>query len=143
VRRIDHRAKALLAFAQRGLGARARGDVEDRADQAAGKGRLVVDGLALAPVAGDDRDRVALAAAALPELAVLDRVLLRDLWVLRVEILHALAEERLRHVERLRLHVLRQRERDGAGLRRRGEDAHRLRECGHDLFWPLDPIPVA
>ena len=52
-------------------------------------------------------------------------------------------EQRRGVVVCLRLHVLRQRQRHRAGLRRRGQHAHRFRQRRDDLFRPVDPIPVA
>src|SRR5574341_1244391 len=91
---------ALLAFAQRGLGAGARGDVENGADQAARDRRLVVDRVAIAAVGSDDRRVVALAVLAFPELALARRVQVRDLGVLRIELAQRLADEaRALHAE--------------------------------------------
>ena len=55
---------------------------------------------------------------------------------------HPLAEEAVRHVERLGLHVLRERERDRAGLCLVHEHAHRLQRRADDLLRPPDPVEV-
>lgn len=55
----------------------------------------------------------------------------------------ALGEELLRPVVRLRLHVLRQRECDGAGLRRVGEGPHGLEGGRNERFGAGDPVEVA
>ena len=52
-------------------------------------------------------------------------------------------EERLRHLERLGLDVLRQRERHRAGLGGIGEHAHRLERCGNELLRTLDTVEEA
>ncbi len=52
-------------------------------------------------------------------------------------------EQRRRVVVGLGLHVLRQRQRDRAGLRRRRQHAHRFGQRRDDLLRPVDPIPVA
>ena len=54
-----------------------------------------------------------------------------------------LGEELLRPVVRLRLHVLRQRERDGAGLDGVGEDAHGLERGRDQGLGAGDPVEVA
>ena len=54
-----------------------------------------------------------------------------------------LLEQPARVVVRLRLDVLRQAQRDRAGLGWRGEDAHRLGQRGDQLLGPIDPVPVA
>ncbi len=48
-----------------------------------------------------------------------------------------------REVEGLGLHVLRQAQRDRAGLRRVGQHAHRLEQRRPELLGPVDAIPVA
>jgi hypothetical protein len=51
-------------------------------------------------------------------------------------------EEPFRHVERLRLNVLGQRQRHGSRLRRVDEHPHRLQRGRHDLLRPPDPVEV-
>ena len=85
--------------AQRPLGTRARGDVDDGADQPGdlavriGIGRLVVDGVVQLAVARPYRDLVALPAGIGIELAVHRGVFLGDGRVARVEIGDLLADE--------------------------------------------------
>ncbi len=54
-----------------------------------------------------------------------------------------LLEEALGVVEGVRLHVLGEREHDGAGLDGRREDPHRLRERGQELLRARDPVEEA
>ena len=56
---------------------------------------------------------------------------------------HARLEERLGPVEGLGLHVLRQRERDRAGLGRVGQHPHRLERGRDELLGPLDAVEEA
>ena len=56
---------------------------------------------------------------------------------------HAPLEQFHRVVERLGLHVLRQRERHGAGVGGRGQRAHGLHQRRHELLRTIDAIPVA
>src|SRR5260221_3708868 len=96
---VDHRAEALLAVAQAGLGALARRDIDNDPDQAVGlaalaaKGGLVVDGVALLAGESGDRRLVALAAGPRPQLHVLGAVQRGDRRVLRVEVGDFLAEK--------------------------------------------------
>ena len=55
----------------------------------------------------------------------------------------ARGEELLGIVERLRLHVLAQRQRHRPALRRIGQHRQRARQCGEDLLRPRDAIEVA
>ena len=52
-------------------------------------------------------------------------------------------EQRRGIVERLGLHILRQRQRHRAGFGWRGQHPHRLGQRGQDLLRPVDAIPVA
>ncbi len=54
----------------------------------------------------------------------------------------ALPEQRGREVPGFGLHILREGERDGTGVRRAGQGTHRLQECGRQLVGPVDPVPV-
>ena len=56
---------------------------------------------------------------------------------------HALAEQLLRVIPGFRLHVLRQRQGDRAGVGRRGEHAHGFRQGGDELVRSGDAVPVA
>ena len=56
---------------------------------------------------------------------------------------HALEEKLVRIVVGLRLHVLRQREGDRAGVGWTCEHAHRGDRRGHELLRAHDPVPVA
>jgi len=56
---------------------------------------------------------------------------------------HALMEELFRVVVGLCLNILRQGQRNGAAVRGRREDAHRLRQCGDELLRTVDAVPVA
>ena len=56
---------------------------------------------------------------------------------------HALGEKLIRVVVGLRLHVLRQRQGDRAGVGWTCEHAHRRDRRGHELLRAHDPVPVA
>src|SRR5687767_10956933 len=60
-----------------------------------------------------------------------------------LDVPHPLREEVLGHVERLGLHVLRQRQRHGSGVRRAHQDAHGRERGRDDLLRPRDAVPVA
>jgi len=59
-----------------------------------------------------------------------------------LDVPHALRQELVGIVVRLRLHVLRKGQRDRAGLRRAGQHAHRGERRGDDLFRSRDAVPV-
>ncbi len=101
VRRVDDGAPAFLVLAQRRLGVGARGDVDDRADQPGdfaarvGIRGLVVDRVAQLAVGRAHPDLIILPPGMRVQLAVHLGVALGDRRILRIEVAHLLADERL------------------------------------------------